>query len=216
MAVEVAERQPAELGVDLGPEREHGPLGDPGHDVGLDPAEDRADDVDPDEDAEETAERTEVDAGGIEVEPAQHVGEPVVASPAELVDHLGLGRAAREDLLAEGAIDDPIDGVAEDPRPEDLEGHAHDREEDDDRDQPPFRGEGREQASERAPEVARLGRRHAHPETHHPGAAATAGSAGRATTRSEGRSTRTTGAGLEDRTAGSTAHATASASDSCE
>ena len=38
MAVEVAQRQPAELLVDLRPEAENAPLGDAGHDVGSGPS----------------------------------------------------------------------------------------------------------------------------------------------------------------------------------
>ena len=62
MAVEVLERQPAELLVGLAAEPVDGPLRDAGHDVGLSPAEDRAQQVDTRQQQQDLAERPEVDA----------------------------------------------------------------------------------------------------------------------------------------------------------
>ena len=71
MAVEIAERQPAELLVDVPPQLDHRPLCHPGHDPALDPAEDRAEDVEGDEDREQAAEGAKVDPGRVQVEPGQ-------------------------------------------------------------------------------------------------------------------------------------------------
>ena len=56
VAVEVAERQPAELLVDVLAQPVDGPLGDAGHDVALHPAEDRAHDVEPEQERDHAAE----------------------------------------------------------------------------------------------------------------------------------------------------------------
>ncbi len=81
LAVEVGEREAAELHVDAPAEAVDGPLGDAGHDVGLGPAEDRARDVDPDRDEEDGAQRAEVDAlARHDVHAREHVGEVVLAA----------------------------------------------------------------------------------------------------------------------------------------
>ena len=63
VVVEVAQRQPAELAVDVLAQPVDGPLGDAGHDVGLHPAEERAEQVDRRRAMPRiAAERAEVDA----------------------------------------------------------------------------------------------------------------------------------------------------------
>ena len=79
MAVEVAQRQPAELGIDIRPQPEDRPLGDAGHDVALHPGEDRAHDVEADQENDDPSERPEVHAGRVEMEAAQQVRLLVLA-----------------------------------------------------------------------------------------------------------------------------------------
>ena len=204
MPVEVAQRQPRELAVDLLAEPVDGPLGDAGHDVGLHPAEGRAQHVEDRQEPEDPPELREVDAdAGRQRQAPEEVGELVLALGVELGDHLLLRRPGGE-LPADGPLEDLVGRLAQDLRPDHGEGHADDREQHDERDQRPLRSEMAEQPAERAPEVGRLADRHAHP--HHPGAAARAGwgTAGWGT------------AGRRTAGARSPAHPAASSIESCE
>ena len=111
--VEVAERQPAQLAIDLFAQAEDAPLGDAGHDVALDPAEERA-------------------AG--RSTPTSVMQDRRRASLMSIRWHIRCdGRCA---------LEDQVDRVPEDLRAEDREGHADDGEgeDEDDRAAPPAGG----------------------------------------------------------------------------
>ncbi len=182
VSVEIAQRQPAELGVDALAQLVDGPLGDPGHDVGRRPGEDRAEDVDDRQQGEDPGERREVDPdAGHDGHPRDQVGLLVQAGGAHGGLGLGLrrpGRELRPELLADDAVEQDVGGGAEDPRPGDAEGHADDRQEHDQDDPGPLGAELAQEPRERAPEVARLGRSaHPGPHAHHPWGSARASAA---------------------------------------
>ena len=224
MAVEVLQRQPAELLVDVRAQPADGPLGDAGHDPGLHPAEERAQDVDADEqDAGSPASALKsMPWPGVRSIAATHVGELVLAA----------GRAGRRrpgPCVTPGrqagwlmhAVEDVVGRVAEDLRADDREGDADDREDDDERDQRRAPGASRRSAvgtrpgspsasgragipcpSSRAPPPGRPARADRTGRRRRPGGAA--------------RRARAVPPGPAAAGRRSAAHATASASDSCE
>ena len=101
--VEVAQRQPVDLGLDLVAHGEDRALHRPVQQIALPPQQQRADHVEAEGDQQQLAERTEVDAlAGHDVEPLHQVGEGALAAGAELRDHLLLGLPGGE-LLADHA-----------------------------------------------------------------------------------------------------------------
>ena len=120
--VEVAERQPVDLRLDVLAQLAHGVLHDGVEDEALEPAEDRCPGVDRQHQQQHVADRTEVDALAGHDVLALHGGGP-----------LRLGRP-RRDLLADEAVEHQVRGVAEDPgsdrhQPDadDAEQHDQDR-----------------------------------------------------------------------------------------
>ena len=210
--VEVLERQPAELLVDVPAQPVDRPLGDPGHDVGLHPAEGRAEQVDAGQEQQDPAQGAEVDplAGG-QGQAGEHVGQLSLAGGAQPGHCLGLGHADGQ-LLADRALEDDVGGVAQDLGPDDREGHADDREDEDEDDQGRLGPQPGQQPAKGDLEVLGLlgghpahhSARTAHPPAHRRAAARTETATGRRAARSRGAAAR------------SAAHATASASDSCE
>ena len=76
MAVEVPQREPGELGLDLAAQAVHGPLRDAGHEVLLQPAEDRGEKIDDRREEQDLRELREVHTRARhDVRPRQHVGE---------------------------------------------------------------------------------------------------------------------------------------------
>ncbi len=116
-AVEVGQRQPVDLLLDVLAHPADGVLHDPVEDVALQPRQQRRRDVHRERQQQHPADGVEVDAlaGDHVVHRRQHVGEVVVAAGAEPLDRLRLGAAGR-DLAAEQAGEDEVGGVAEDPR----------------------------------------------------------------------------------------------------
>ena len=171
VAVEVAQRQPAELFVDLRSQPVDRPLGDAGHDVCLQPGEDRADDVHDDEQHEDPGQRGEVDAcAGRQRHGRQHVGELVLALGTQARDRLVLGDAGGQGQ-AGGARDDHVDRLALDLGPDDGKGDADDGQREDEQDQQSIRPQVAEQSAQRAAEVLRLRSGQGHAHAHHSRAA---------------------------------------------
>ena len=128
VVVEVLERQPGELEVDVPAQSVDGPLRDTGHDVALTPAEDGAQQVDDRHHEQHLAEGGEIDARPRRHGHArEHVGELVLARRPEPVDGLLLGDAGGN-LLADDSLEDDVGRVAQDLGPGDAERDADDGE----------------------------------------------------------------------------------------
>ena len=112
------------------------------------------------------------------MESGQEIGNLVVAGRPRPGNRLLLGDPGIGKLLPERSLEDRIDRVAHDLRADHVEEHADHGEHDDAKDQGALRPQRSEQSPERPTEVLRLGRRHAHPQAHHPGTATTARTSG--------------------------------------
>ena len=162
MAVEVLQRQPGELGLDLAAQAVHGPLRDAGHEVLLQPPQDRREKVDGRGKEQDLRELCEIDAGsGHDIRPRQHVGELTLAARPQRLDGLFL-RDARGQRLADDPVEDHVRRVADELRADHAENDARRREHRDDRDRHPFRTQARDKPPECAAEVLRLLDGHAH------------------------------------------------------
>ena len=121
MAVEVAQRQPAELRVDVAAQSVDRPLGDAGHDVALQPAEDRAHDVQADQqDDTPPSGPKSMPTPGVRCIAREHVRELVLARARSAATTCSCVSAGRQ-LLADRALEDRVDRVAQDLRADDGE-----------------------------------------------------------------------------------------------
>ena len=156
LAVEVAQRQPVELVLDLAAQHEHGALDDAVEQVALDVPEDGRGQVDQDDGEQHEAEGVEVDPGaGDDVLRLDDVGDGAVALGARRGCGLLGGEPGRQ-LAADHAGEDQVGGVAEDLGADDVERHADHAERDDDGDAEPVRHEQPGEPFGRRPEVRRL------------------------------------------------------------
>ena len=116
MAVEVAQRQSAQLRLDVTAHARHDPLGQSGHGVALEVAEGRPEEVDEGRRAEDSPQVVEVDAdSGRDLHARDHRGDLALAVFAQQTDRLGLGRALRQPF-ADDAVEENVGGVAQDLR----------------------------------------------------------------------------------------------------
>ncbi len=153
VAVEVAERQPRELLLDLAPQSVDGALRDAGHDVGLRPREERREDVHEHRNSEDPCERREVDAlPGDRVGSCEQVRELTLALCTQELDGLLLRNAGRE-RSPDDAVEDHVHGVPRDLRTDHAEHDAQRAEHDDRGDHRPLGTKAREQLPERASEI---------------------------------------------------------------
>ena len=127
MRVEVLERQPAQLLVDLTSQAVDGPLRNAGHGVPGDPGEERGQEVERHQAEQDHRQRPEIDAdAGDGVGGGDQVRQRVVCR-AQAGDHLVVRRSGRQEpaqLLADEAVHELVDAVAQDLRSEDLTGGA--------------------------------------------------------------------------------------------
>ena len=206
-----------ELAVDPLAQPIHGALGDARHDVRLTPAEERAAEVRRGEDAQDAGELAEVDArtDGGDAEAREQVRLIVLAGRAKAGDdHVDgcPGRDLRGQLRADRPLEDDVGRLAQQLGAEDGEADADHRQDEDHRDARRLRPKLAQEPPERPTEVLRLLGRQAHAHAEHAGPAAGSprGRSGRCRTAGGARGSRTAPG------AGSTGHATASDSDSCE
>ncbi len=154
--VEVFQRKPVDLRLDLFAQAVHRALGDPVQHVRLHVAEERGEDVERQHSHQHHAERMEVDPGARrEGHAAQQVGLLAMACCAKARNHLILSQPlghSRRDRSG----DDDVDGVAEDLRSEHCERHADDAEDRHEDDAPALRGQAAGEALGARPEVHRL------------------------------------------------------------
>jgi hypothetical protein len=124
LLVEVAQRQPGELGLHLLPQPVDGPLHDRGGEPALQDPEQRRHDVDDGNPGQDGAEEGEIDAlAGNDVHRGQHVGQVVLAAPAQRLDLLRLADVGVQSL-ADDAAEDDVGGAPEQQRAGDRQRHA--------------------------------------------------------------------------------------------
>ena len=130
VAVEVPQRQPAELLLDLAAQPEHGALRDPRHDVPLAVVEGRTEQVHDRRQAEDPAELGDVDAPPRrDVHRGDHVGELGLVMGSQQRDGLLLGDAGLQPL-AQDPVEQDVGRIAEDLRARHGEpdgGHAQEQ-----------------------------------------------------------------------------------------
>ena len=124
MAVEVPQREPRELGLDLAAQAVHGPLCDAGHEVLLQPAEDRGEKVDDRGEQQDLRELGEIHTcARHDVGPGQHVGELTLAARPQQLDGLILRHPCRQ-VLADDTFEDDVRRVADELRADHAEDDA--------------------------------------------------------------------------------------------
>ena len=164
LVVEVGQRQPVQLVLDVTAQPEDRPVDDPGEQVGLHPAEDRRHEVDPEDEEQDVPDGGEVDAeaGPDVVHRGEHVGHLALPGGPQALDGLGLGHPGG-DALAEEPGEDEVGRPGEDLRADRVE-HDACHGEHEHGDEPGALGaEGAQQPLRRGAEVLRLLGRHAHP-----------------------------------------------------
>ncbi len=138
-AVEVGQRQPVHLVLDVGAQRDHGALHGDVEQPGLRPNQQRGNQIQGQRQRQGSGHRAEVHAAaGHHVHPGQQVGEGVVAAGPGRGDGLRLGDSGGE-LPADDAVEQQVGGVAEDPRDDDPDRRAGDAQRDHRDAQPPLR-----------------------------------------------------------------------------
>ena len=141
LTVEVGQRQPVELGLDVLAEGEDGALDHRCEQPAGEPLQERRDDVEAHDEEEHLPESGEVDAHtGDDIHPGQQVGQLALTTGAQALDDRCLARTRRQPG-PEVALEDEVGRVAEDLRPDGAEDHADHRQHDDDQDQPPLGSE---------------------------------------------------------------------------
>ncbi len=124
MLVEVTQRQPGDLSVDIAPQLVDGALYDARHQVALEPTEKRAQQVDGDNDQQDLVHRREIHAlAGPQIHLGQHLRLVGLTRRLKLRDHLLLGPIVARvpvDLPAHGALEDVVGGLRHDLRSPDL------------------------------------------------------------------------------------------------
>ena len=124
MAVEVFQGQPGHFRLDVLTKAEYRALRHAGHDVGEQPLERRAQEVNERRQAKDPAQHREVDAmPWHDVGASDEVRDLALPVGAELRYHLRLGQPGRQ-VLAEHAVKDDVDRVADDLRPDHRKGDA--------------------------------------------------------------------------------------------
>jgi hypothetical protein len=168
LLVEVRQRQPGQLRLDVLPQPVDGLLHHDRGEPALEDAEQPGRQIDDHHPAEQVQQLVEIDAlTRREIDRGEQVGARVLAAGAQLVDDLLLAQA-RRDRPADHAGEDDVGGVAEQARAGDGERHAADAEQQHEADQGTLRLEQAQQALGGALEVVELLGRPAGSH-HHPG-----------------------------------------------
>jgi hypothetical protein len=167
LLVEVGQRQPGQLALDVLAQPLHGALHDGGGEPGLQHGEERRRHVDQRRPGQHVPQPGEVDAlAGNDVHGGEHVGAVGVALLPQPVDGVGLGDVRRQHP-ADHAGEDDVGGPAEQQRSQHGQEDAGDAEQQHHADQDALRAQHAEQAFGGALEVLQFLGRHA--AGHHPG-----------------------------------------------
>ncbi|HUZ70039.1 MAG TPA: hypothetical protein VMU65_10025 [Candidatus Saccharimonadales bacterium] len=125
MAVEVLQRQAAQLLLDVPAHSVDRSLSHPRHQVPLTPAEEGTEQIQQRDTSEDEPELGEVDPpAGDDVHSRQQLGERPLATPVQECDHLGLRHPGRE-CFADDPIEDHVGGAPDEPGGGDGERNAH-------------------------------------------------------------------------------------------
>ncbi len=160
--VEVRQRQPMQLVLDVGPQRDHGPLHHHVEQPGLHPNQQRGNQIQRERQQQRAADGVEVHAvAGDHVHTRQQIGERVVAAGPGGRDRLFLGQTGGQ-FAADHAVEQQVGGVPEDARADHADRDAGDAEQDHRRGRAALRGQPFDQSDSRALEVAGTFRRRLH------------------------------------------------------
>ena len=124
--VEVRQRQPVQLVLDVGPQRDHGPLHHHVEQPGLQPNQQRGNQIQRERQQQRPPDGAEVHTvAGNHVHARQQVGERVVAAGAGGRDGLLLGESGGQ-LAADHAVEQQVGGMPEDSRTDHADRDAAD------------------------------------------------------------------------------------------